>query len=612
MADPRPPKANKSLQEAPGYLSERRVKPVPDFSKLHLKWESKLSNSKTYVPRQPESHPPGKAPLGAAAGSRPAGSRPASSGSGTASGQGSKVSMHPPVHASHRTGGTELRTPRPSPPVTTAAFASRTPRHPSTPGLAKTGLHGPARTTARKPLPESRSQTTKFSGPSEEFNNAALADILNSTDSSELDARRNRGGIGRVPLTSSNRLTLNPPRRVTTGPKRETGIGQEPCDEVKRRSMHAGALRVAKKKPIGDPALSPGTTSTFNPGQVEASPMLRAAARTPNRAGPVPFLTPHERHQKHIARTMGLLVAETFGTPQRTPRAAPIELGRTPRTLGVSLRSRMEAERVETGTRLATAPQKQEGPWIGEDPFNSAASSITLDGNSKVAQRSSESSPRQPGQIPPIDSLLFDIPSAAEGAGEQLRQAVVPEVYSSMMSNHVTSPRNGGRSARTEPEETLIGSPVRATRISTRTSSHEEEVFATSLRNLAHVMSSPAPVDKAKQTTLHPITNDVETPNTLNHLSSAESVASSAPTEAPHITPPLCRQRRSSTRRRSSSSSTGSAKIRLELSLLEQKEAALRRRLAEMEERGNGSSEDGSSHYSDGSFEEAADKEVRM
>ncbi|KAI8917828.1 hypothetical protein DFJ77DRAFT_531529 [Powellomyces hirtus] len=320
------------------------VKPVPDFSKLHQKWESKISNSKSCLRRDVNATKPMI--------------RPGSSNSNNSNGSIGITDKNPTsekaTHATAAATSTLRKATAPNirpalPPTVTSTVAPSRPTTSSISGLVKTGLKGPVRTPARK-----KPQTALPRPPVvDEFNNEALNDILNSGDSNELDTRRATGAF----RTPAKRLTMNPARRVTTAPRRATVILQEqqPGDEeqLKRRSMYAGAVRVARRKPVhatlpDDQTSStthhpPDSNHTHHSNIPDHDLSVSHALRTPNKASAarhLSALTPRERQHKKIAHTMGLLVAETFGTP----RAQMETSSRTPRAMGSSFRHRMEAE----------------------------------------------------------------------------------------------------------------------------------------------------------------------------------------------------------------------------------------------------------------------------
>ncbi|KAI8816330.1 uncharacterized protein EV422DRAFT_581551 [Fimicolochytrium jonesii] len=295
--------------------TKSNVKPVPDFSKLHQKWESKLE-SKLKNPKSTAATAARKDHLGR-----------------METGGGVKPVVKKPIVPAARTttkpafSTSPLRQSKPAArPLHPPALDAPQPK-PTVGGVIRTGLSGPARTALRK-------QPRK--DPSDEFNNAALADILNSCDSNELDTKAGMGrGAARV---ETKRGTMGGARRVTTAVRRAGGgLGtlqeQVPVEELKRKSMYAGAIRVPKGKP------QPATTTTdenlprpppissdniFNPSsKSNPSPPHHHQHPTrtprPHRPAAMPAMTPRQQQNNKVARTMGILMAEAFGmTPGRS------------------------------------------------------------------------------------------------------------------------------------------------------------------------------------------------------------------------------------------------------------------------------------------------------
>ncbi|KAJ3167847.1 hypothetical protein HDU88_001794 [Geranomyces variabilis] len=245
------------------------VKPVPDFGKLHQKWESKMM-SKT--------------------GSR----RPARSATTTT------ASVAPAAIVPERRPFTA--TVRPTIPPVTNAFTKPRPgalSQPSSPPPVRVA----AASTAKVSSTPARRVYVTGSTPArrrvfaprnlamqkiahDEFDNSALADIMDSGDTAEFDARRQKLAVG--PRTPGGRPRMSLARRVNAKPAAKPLDLQE-LDEngvelLKRQSMYAGALRVPLKKPnLAGAALPPHTPRHSAPRTPRRRDLLAASTPLPQR-----------------------------------------------------------------------------------------------------------------------------------------------------------------------------------------------------------------------------------------------------------------------------------------------------------------------------------------
>ncbi|TPX68255.1 hypothetical protein SpCBS45565_g03300 [Spizellomyces sp. 'palustris'] len=400
------------IPRAKSATTTSKVKPVPDFSKLHRQWESKISQGKSRKPTSATSEH--NLSVTAARPTTSSKSRKTTSTTSehnpsttaarpTTSPNGSSLDHPTKVRITHSTA--------PPPSSSVPSIASRTSTNT---GLLKTGLQGPARTAVRKP--------TRKLPVKEEFQNEALCDILNSTDTRDLDSRHPLAQR----LGNPKRLTLNPAKRVTNVPRvrvedefnnanladildsndagqldertvRRTtgawGLGnprrlthsrgtarratvavrhQGADDQTKRASMYAGAIRVARKNPTQTSHLSnepqspskdvtlpipapetttdPAPLSLLQKGMDEYFARRNNPPKTPSMVKFVTAPTPREKQQS-LARKMGMIVAETFGmTPQRTGTQVAVDTGRTARVGNLTLRQKFEAEKGQDDT----------------------------------------------------------------------------------------------------------------------------------------------------------------------------------------------------------------------------------------------------------------------
>ncbi|KND04250.1 hypothetical protein, variant [Spizellomyces punctatus DAOM BR117] len=399
------------IPRAKSVTTSSKVKPVPDFSKLHRQWESKISQGKSRKPTsttfehnlpataaRPSTSSKSRKPTSTLSEHNPSttATRPSTSPNGSPLDDPTKVRI------------TSSTAPPPPPPSSVPSTASRTSTNT---GLLKTGLQGPARTAVRKPM---RKPPVK-----EEFHNEALSDILNSTDTRDLDSRHTLAPR----LGNPKRLTLNPAKRVTRVPvedefnnanladildsndaeqldartvRRTTGawgLGnprrltvsrgtarratvavrhQGADDQTKRASMYAGAIRVARKNPTQtshlsnespspskdvllpipapEPTADPAPLSLLQKGMDEYFARRNNPPKTPSMVKFVTAPTPREKQQS-LARKMGMIVAETFGmTPQRTVTQGVLDIARTPRVANLTLRQKFEAEKGQDDT----------------------------------------------------------------------------------------------------------------------------------------------------------------------------------------------------------------------------------------------------------------------
>ncbi|KAJ3091091.1 hypothetical protein HK102_001723 [Quaeritorhiza haematococci] len=166
----------------------------------------------------------------------------------------------------------------------------------------------------------------------EEFNNESIMDILTSTRADELDERQ----AARRATTFMDR---SKPQRVSIAPRRTTiFLSSRDDNQAKRASIYAGAVRIAKKKPMeeshidnidaGRPSEAP--LSKLQRGMDEYFARLAQQGKTPSAAGRLATLgtaagapTPARILQQNLARKVGLAVMEVTGmTPKPASRAS--------------------------------------------------------------------------------------------------------------------------------------------------------------------------------------------------------------------------------------------------------------------------------------------------
>ncbi|KAJ3184297.1 hypothetical protein HDU87_005144 [Geranomyces variabilis] len=375
------------------------VKPVPDFGKLHQKWEFKMmGKTGSRRPARSATTTVRAAPAATAAERRPftATVRP----------------TIPPVSVAFPKPQPAVPSQSSSPPIVRAA-ATLTAKVSSTPARrVYVAGNTPAR---RRGFWPHNIATQKI--VHDEFDNGALADILGSGNTAELDTRRQRLAV--VPRTPGGRPWMSPARRVNAKPAQKPADLQE-LDEngmelLKRQSMYAGALRVPLKN--------------NNPATAALPP------HTPRHVAPQ---TPRRRD----------LPAPTTPLPQRTPRVAtaktplPIprptdddhvldrfrELESLVDDIGAEVERRAE-ERRATALALARAEEGQVASFAlapVAEPTAASALSLPL----RTPSPPPPASQRAP-QLPSISAMLGDmdyVVSAVQPAHAETLPSILPAV----------------------------------------------------------------------------------------------------------------------------------------------------------------------------------------
>ncbi|RKO89406.1 hypothetical protein BDK51DRAFT_40869 [Blyttiomyces helicus] len=193
------------------------VKPVPDFSRLHQKWETKLSQTKTVA----TAREPSVATKGAGPPTRPR----------TATLAAPMPVAQPRIPSSAPTRAplaAPIRAP-PDPPQSSGLPFSRTVQpvsHPAPSALNRPAFIPAARARPR-PMLVTATSTATTTAPAtappadDEFNNESLADILQSANADELDGLSRHRATGAFGESRVGRLTINAPvRRITVAPSK--------------------------------------------------------------------------------------------------------------------------------------------------------------------------------------------------------------------------------------------------------------------------------------------------------------------------------------------------------------------------------------------------------
>ncbi|KAJ3057437.1 hypothetical protein HK097_006365 [Rhizophlyctis rosea] len=217
------------LPRARSAATKSSVKPVPDFAKLHQKWESHLSQTRNPTSRSKPSTEaearPNSRPKDTAS-SHPAPDPPANTTKPRKSNESKENdprpaarSLQPRATTSRNSDQTSVAAKKPDPPA--ASSAAPAPNNPP----PRPALKGPAR-VVKKAASTAALPHVGVSFADDEFNNESLAEILESTNASELDMNRDRRATGAFNLDRARRVG-NPAlagRRATVSAKAWVGI----------------------------------------------------------------------------------------------------------------------------------------------------------------------------------------------------------------------------------------------------------------------------------------------------------------------------------------------------------------------------------------------------
>ncbi|KAI8593328.1 hypothetical protein BDZ88DRAFT_404319 [Geranomyces variabilis] len=411
------------------------VKPVPDFGKLHKKWESKImSKTGSRRPARSTTATTASAAPGAIVPER----RPFTATV--------RPTIPPVTDAFTKPRPAALSQPSSPPPVrVTAASTAKVSSTPARRVYVTGSTPAPRRVFAPRNL-----ATQKIAH--DEFENGALADIMNSGDTAEFDARRQKLAVG--PRTPGGRPRMSPARRVNAKPAAKPldlqELDENSVELLKRQSMYAGALRVPLKNPnLAGPALPPHTPRHTAPRTPRRQDLLAASTPLPQRtprvaAAKTPLAIPCPADDDHVLdrfRELESLVddigAEVESRAEER-RATALALARAKEGEAIGLELARAAEYSAAPTPLPMRTPSPPPPAIQRAPQLPSISAMLGDMDFALPAG-------QTAQVETLAPILLAVPPLSPPARDDLWRDVVgipssAEQASANMQDHDEAP----------------------------------------------------------------------------------------------------------------------------------------------------------------------------